>query len=379
MTYQRHHRLAIVCCGMERVRRGYEVYAKDLFELLKADSVIEVTLIKGGGRRTEREQIIPNLFRDSTVTRLLCGLFGHQRKLFIEFLSFSWMFILLGRVHQYDALYVLEASVYKHLHLFRRLTGGKYKLIHFTGGQMQALPATRLDYIHHVTPCFTDAALKCGFAPGNQFFVPHFIHWPAGEVDQALNASNKIQLRARLGIREGMKIVLSVGAIDAHVKRMDYVIRECSRLSREVFLLMLGNQDTASQEINSLALQLLGTSRYRILSVNREEIGQYYSIADVFVLASLREGFGLVFLEALAFGLPIITHDHEVARFVMEDYATFADLRKDGQLTMALERELAKPVCLEAAKRRMDFVQKTYSRENLKEAYCSMIRTVCDA
>ena len=44
--------------------------------------------------------------------------------------------------------------------------------------------------------------------------------------------------------------------------------------------------------------------------VSEEEKYRALSIADAFVSASQHEGFGLVFLEAMTFGLPVICYDH---------------------------------------------------------------------
>jgi len=43
--------------------------------------------------------------------------------------------------------------------------------------------------------------------------------------------------------------------------------------------------------------------------IDRESIGKFYSEADIFVLPSSYEPFGIVFAEAMSFGLPIIATD----------------------------------------------------------------------
>jgi len=52
------------------------------------------------------------------------------------------------------------------------------------------------------------------------------------------------------------------------------------------------------------------SSRLHMLGYVSEEVKfRAYRVADVFVSTSQHEGFGLVFLEAMAFGLPIVCYD----------------------------------------------------------------------
>jgi glycosyltransferase involved in cell wall biosynthesis len=176
-----------------------------------------------------------------------------------------------------------------------------------------------------------------------------------------------------------MPVVLSVGNIDAHVKRMDYVVRECAALQRSVFLLLLGQQDAASRSIRLLATEKLGPQRFAILTVPRSAIYDYYALADVFVLASLREGFGLVLLEALAAGVPVVAHDYEVSRYVLGDQGHLVDLSQTGALTVALDRVLAEPPTDAARRSRIEYVQQHYGAQTLKENYRRMFLQVSGA
>lgn len=56
-----------------------------------------------------------------------------------------------------------------------------------------------------------------------------------------------------------------------------------------------------------------------IPSVPHHDLNQYYSLASVFVFPSLVEGFGLVLLEAMACGIPVITTPHTAGPDILTD------------------------------------------------------------
>jgi glycosyltransferase involved in cell wall biosynthesis len=74
-----------------------------------------------------------------------------------------------------------------------------------------------------------------------------------------------------------------------------------------------------------LGNELLGADNFQTRSVALKEVKNYYKIADAFILASLGEGFGRVFLEAMCYGLPCLAHDYEVTRFVLETRGIFSE------------------------------------------------------
>jgi phosphatidyl-myo-inositol dimannoside synthase len=76
--------------------------------------------------------------------------------------------------------------------------------------------------------------------------------------------------------------------------------------------------------------------------LSREELAACYAEADVFALPSAGEGFGLVFLEAMAFGKPIVGAAIGGATDLIEDHANGLSVRphdKEG-LVQALSRLL---------------------------------------
>ena len=65
----------------------------------------------------------------------------------------------------------------------------------------------------------------------------------------------------------------------------------------------------------------LGLKRHVIFAgrIAADEVWRYYSIADVFVSASLFELHSMSYLEALSLGLPLLCHDDEALDGVLTD------------------------------------------------------------
>jgi glycosyltransferase involved in cell wall biosynthesis len=63
--------------------------------------------------------------------------------------------------------------------------------------------------------------------------------------------------------------------------------------------------ERAALEDRARELQLAGTARL-LGDVSREQLVEEYANADCFCLPSVQEGFGIVFLEAMTAGLPVV-------------------------------------------------------------------------
>ena len=64
-------------------------------------------------------------------------------------------------------------------------------------------------------------------------------------------------------------------------------------------------------------------------------IQDYYSNAQVYVLSSRWEGFGLVLVEAMAHGLPVVSSDLPTSKEIMGDFGLYF---KNGDITDLAER-----------------------------------------
>ena len=66
-------------------------------------------------------------------------------------------------------------------------------------------------------------------------------------------------------------------------------------------------------------------------------IQKYYSEAQIYVLSSRWEGFGLVIVEAMAHGLPVISSDLPTSKEIMEDYGIYFQNGNAEQLAQRME------------------------------------------
>lgn len=108
-----------------------------------------------------------------------------------------------------------------------------------------------------------------------------------------------------LGLDEMKRYIIGVGML---VKRkgFDVYIKALARMDDSVEGIIVGDGPELDY-LKSLSKELGISSRVRFVGyVSQEKKFQYLSNADVFVLSSVHEGFGIVLQEAMQVGLPIV-------------------------------------------------------------------------
>jgi glycosyltransferase involved in cell wall biosynthesis len=134
--------------------------------------------------------------------------------------------------------------------------------------------------------------------------------------------------------------VLCAGSVDAH-KRMHLAVEALARLPGGGSLMVLGEGPEAAA-LDRLAAARLGAGRYLRRVVAREEMPAWYGAADCFTLPSRTESFGLVYLEALACGVPVLAPDDAVRREVIGEGGLLCDVTDPDTYSHTLEETLAR-------------------------------------
>jgi phosphatidyl-myo-inositol dimannoside synthase len=107
------------------------------------------------------------------------------------------------------------------------------------------------------------------------------------------------------------RIILTVGrwAARERYKGVDALILAVARLHGtipDVQLVAVGSGDDLPRLRSIAAKQQVADRVHFREGLSKEELASCYAAADVFALPSTGEGFGLVFLEAMAFGKPVV-------------------------------------------------------------------------
>ena len=111
-------------------------------------------------------------------------------------------------------------------------------------------------------------------------------------------AGNREKIRSELGISDGKIMLLSVGELNKN-KNHEMVIRALKGLDAEYVIVGKGQLE---QRLRDVAKEC-GVSLH--LTGFRNDVIDFYSAADVYVLPSIREGLNVSLMEAMACGLPV--------------------------------------------------------------------------
>jgi glycosyltransferase involved in cell wall biosynthesis len=134
-------------------------------------------------------------------------------------------------------------------------------------------------------------------------------------------------------------LLVTVGRLVAR-KAVDQLIRIVAGLGeRRARLLVIGT-GPEEQSLKALAAELGVSDRVRLLGqVEETEKYRILRMCDAYVSTSQHEGFGLVFLEAMAAGLPVICYGHGGQTDFLEDGQTgyLVELNDSAAFTRRLE------------------------------------------
>jgi phosphatidyl-myo-inositol dimannoside synthase len=146
----------------------------------------------------------------------------------------------------------------------------------------------------------------------------------------------------------GRKVLMTVSRLAAseQMKGQDRVIRTLPRVLSEhpgaVYLIVGDGDDRPRLEALATETGVAENVQFAGL-VPPEELPDYFRLADVFVMPSTCEGFGIVFLEAMASGIPVIGGNRDGSLDPLADgvLGTAVDPEDDKELASAICTALA--------------------------------------
>lgn len=363
-------RVLLACSGLEHARRGFESFARECFETLRDEPLLDLELVKGSGADGDRERAVWALKRDDRAARALGRLFKRDPMHFEQFaFAFSVQPRILGR--KPDVVYFSEWYTGVGLNKLRRVNRQDYALV-LSNGSMAPTGFEWFDRVHqHTAPAY-EYVLAHGADPRRQTLLPvAFRLAPELEVP---SDDERHALRSRHGLPQDRMIVISVAALNRWHKRLDYLIEEVALLPEpRPFLLMVGQPEQETEGLRKLARERLGEDGHDFRTVTPSEVDELLRASDAFVLASLAEGLPRALVEGLSRGLLCLAHDYPVAHYALGEHGRLADFEERGSLANLLREWSPRDRDPSLARERHRYVYERFSWDALRPQYVDLL------
>jgi glycosyltransferase involved in cell wall biosynthesis len=371
-------RVAVACSGLGHVQRGIESWAADLACALRQAGA-DVTLF--GGQRMKGVTALPTWRRTGAMARgLAAGLrhlggwrFGLGSPYDVEQTSFA--LALWQRIRRdFDVLHVQDPIIATWLDRANRMGLSRPKVVYANGTGEGAPVMQRFRYLQLLTQTAADDWMPVKPRGQAVFIIPNFIDTtrfcPA---DQAAS-------RRRFGFPANGTIILACAAIRRYHKRVDVLLQAfaaaCQRRDSDAILVIAGGREADTDELIAQGRALLG-ERVRFLpDLPRDSMPDLYRTADAFVLASLHEMFGIVLLEALATGLPVLSNDTPDFRAIVGPAGLYRDLADQEEFIKGLVTLFDPAIRMDLGQLARAHVERNYDRAPVAGAIMTMYQSV---
>ncbi len=330
-------RLGLACSGLGWVRRGNEAWAQGLAEGLSARGVA-LTLFGGGpleGRCAYRQGL--TLRREHPVWRRWCA--WGRRYAWEQSLFAAWL-ARAARYPEYDILHSGDPQIAWGLQ--RRRSAHGASVIYKDGLLLGPDWNRNLDWVQVLAPHYLESGAAAGVDTRRWRMIPHFIE-PSRFVSRVPKAEVRREILGDALLPEA-PVILAAGALGTqNQKRLGWVAGEVAQVAG-AHLLVVGQAEAADQAAFEQQVRpLLGQRLHLHTNVHPDAMPRYFLAADLFAHAALREPFGIVLIEALAAGLPVLGHAFPVTRWIIGEGGESLDMESPGALAAAIHRLVTSP------------------------------------
>jgi len=235
--------------------------------------------------------------------------------------------------------------------LYRKISGAKIKIlatIHGSdflglsgkfGNKLKKYVFDNIDELTVVSASLKDAVVEFGYK--KEIYV-----YSMG-IDTTMFSPDKKNpnLKARFSING--EYLLYVGACTEN-KGIRYLVEAIPKIVAEypdLKLLIIGDGVLKTEMISLVEQQNVQDNVLFLGAILNNELPEFYATADIFVMPSLYDGFGLVNIEAMSCGTLPIVSDIPVFREIIEDGKTgvLVELKNSEKLASAVVRYLRNP------------------------------------
>jgi glycosyltransferase involved in cell wall biosynthesis len=180
-------------------------------------------------------------------------------------------------------------------------------------------------------------------------------------------ASSRRVTRQSLGIPLDAPLLINVGRFSRQ-KNQEFLIRLIAG-NREIHLVLVGNGELR-EHLHAAAAQLQVADRVHFTGeVSPADVSSLIAASDVFVLPSLFEAVGMVVLEAMLLGVPVVSNDIPSSHEFIGTDGVIVDIDSPNEWLASIQMLLNQPEAAADMARRANIKAQRFTVERMADGY----------